>query len=221
MIDGDTLHLDNGDKLRLVGINTPEIGRGGAASEPLAEQARAALVDLVGADRVVRVTDARVARDRHGRRLAHLYDRDGGSVVAQLLAGGWGFHVAVAPNFTHLECFQAAEEEARSAGRGVWSEPGLAVQQVHQLVPGEGGFTRVVGTVTRVSFKENGWWIQLDGKVGLRIRGEDQARFDRARLRAAQGEHLQARGWLVPMRGDWWLMDVSHPAMLAWGRGVR
>ena len=221
MVDGDTLHLENGDKVRLVGINTPEIGRGGEASEPLAEQARAALGQLVDSARAVGVVDGKMARDRHGRRLGHIYDQDGASLVAQLLADGWGFHVAVAPNFTHLDCFQAAEQRARTAGLGVWSEPALAVRRVQQLTPGEGGFERVAGTVTRVSFKENGWWIQLDGKVGLQIKHADQARFDRSQLRVSEGEFLEARGWLVPMRGDWWLMNVSHPAMLTWGGFAR
>ena len=39
--------------------------------------------------------------------------------------------------------------------------------------------------------------------------------------RWSQEKNLEARGWLVPMRGDWWLMNVSHPAMLTWGGFAR
>jgi hypothetical protein len=33
-------------------------------------------------------------------------------------------------------------------------------------------------------------------------------------LRSLEGQALAARGWLVPMKGDWWLMRIGHPSML-------
>jgi endonuclease YncB( thermonuclease family) len=214
VVDGDTVHLAGGDRVRLIGLNTPELGRDGNPPEPLAREAREALAALTGASGRVLLVEGRDGRDRHGRRLAHLYGPGGRNLTAHMLRQGMGFHVAVAPNFTHLECLRAAEAEARAARVGVWSEPAHGALSVDQFAPDRGGFTRVRGRVTRVSFKSNGWWVQLDGKLGLQIKPADQHLFSRSALQRLEGETLEARGWLVPMKGGWWLMNIGHPAML-------
>jgi hypothetical protein len=33
-------------------------------------------------------------------------------------------------------------------------------------------------------------------------------------LRQLQGQVVEARGWLIPMKGDWWMMNIDHPSML-------
>ena len=211
--DGDTLRLRGGDKLRLIGINTPELGRDGRADEPLAAEARAALQSLT-AEGLVWLQAGQDARDRYGRRLAHAFDRDGRSLSAELLRRGLGFQVLVAPNFAYADCFAAQEYLARESSSGVWSEERFSARSVQQLREAEGGFVRLRDEITHVSFKDNGWWVQLGGKVGLRIRAESQSLFSRAELRALQGTEVEVRGWLVPMEGNWWLMNLDHPAMM-------
>ena len=56
-VDGDTLILDSGEAIRLAGINTPEMARVGRPAEPLALEARDALVTLL-ADGQVLITAA-------------------------------------------------------------------------------------------------------------------------------------------------------------------
>jgi len=218
VLDGDTLRLAGGDKVRLIGINTPETGGEGVPPQPLAEEATAVLASMLGPGDRVLLQAGIDPRDRHDRRLAHVFDPSGRNLAAELLRRGFGFHVAVSPNFGWLDCLQAAEQEAASAGRGVWSLAVYDASAVGQLAPGQRGFARIRDRVTHVSFKDNGWWVQLGGKVGLRIKPADQHRFGRAALRALEGREVEARGWLVPMPGDWWIMSLGHPAMLATGR---
>ena len=217
VIDGDTLRLSGGDKVRLIGINTPEKGGRDAPAEPLAEEAAALLATMLGHGDRVLLQAGIDSRDRHDRRLAHAFDPAGRNIAAELLRRGLGFHVAVSPNFGWLDCLQAAEREAVSAGRGVWSLTEYEALAVARLARGQRGFTRIRDRVTRVSFKDNGWWVQLGGRVGLRIRQADQHRFGRAALLALEGREVEARGWLVPMPGDWWMMNLGHPAMLTTG----
>jgi endonuclease YncB( thermonuclease family) len=214
VFDGDTLRLVGGDKIRLIGINTPERGRKGRPAQPLAMEATASLEALIGPNRRIFLRDGRDSRDRYGRRLAHVFDHDGNNLAAELLRLGMGFHVAISPNFVDVQCLQAAEIEAAAEGRGVWSETGLGPRSVGDLDPSQGGFTRIRGRVTRVSFKDNGWWVQLDGKVGLQIKTASQHLFQRKMLRQLQGQVVEARGWLIPMKGDWWMMNIDHPSML-------
>lgn len=218
VIDGDTLRLAGGDKVRLIGINTPEKGGPEGPAEPLAEEATAILASMLGRGNRVLLQGGIDPRDRHDRRLAHAFDPAGRNIAAELLRRGLGFHVAVSPNFGWLDCLQAAEQEAASAGRGVWSLAAYDASAVGKLAPGQRGFVRIRDRVTHVSFKDNGWWVQLGGKVGLRIKPADQHRFGRSALRALEGLEVEARGWLVPMPGDWWMMNLGHPSMLETGR---
>ena len=218
VIDGDTLRLAGGDKVRLIGINTPEKGGRESPPEPLAEEATALLASMLGRGDRVLLQAGIDSRDRHDRRLAHAFDPQGRNIAAELLRRGLGFHVAVSPNFGWLDCLQAAEQEAASAGRGVWSLDVYDALAVGRLAPGQRGFVRIRDRVTHVSFKDNGWWVQLGGKVGLRIKPADQHHFRRSALRALEGREVEARGWLVSMPGDWWMMNLGHPAMLVTGR---
>ena len=214
VFDGDTLRLAGGDKVRLIGINTPEHGRNGRSAQPLAAAATASLQELVGPNGRILLRDGQDSRDRYGRRLAHLFDQDGANLAAEMLRRGMGFHVAVSPNFQFIECLRAAEAEAASAARGVWSEDAYQPMAVSALGASQGGFVRSRDRVTRVSFKDNGWWVQLGGKLGLQIKPAVQPLFQAEALRALQGKTVEARGWLVPMKGDWWMMTIGHPSML-------
>ena len=211
--DGDTLRLRGGDKLRLIGINTPELARDGSPAEPGAESARRSLAPLLANGQVwLQWGDDR--RDRYGRRLAWAFDRDGRSLSGILLQQGHGFHVAISPNVAYADCLAGQEARARERGLGVWAEPEFGPHRVADLTPGQAGFQRLRDEVTHVSFKDNGWWLQLGGKVGLRIRGDSQALFSRERLRALRGQVVEVRGWLIPRDGNWWMMNLDHPSML-------
>ncbi|MEP4148951.1 MAG: thermonuclease family protein [Halioglobus sp.] len=214
VVDGDTLRLSGGDSLRLVGVNTPEIGRDGRRDEPLAQRAGQALESISGPGKDIWLRQAEDGRDRYGRLLAYAYDAKGLSISGLLIAQGLGFHVAVAPNVRLADCLHSQEKRARDARLGVWSEPAFSPKSVSQLVSGEGGFMLVRDRVSRVSFKDNGWWVQLGGKLGLKIAEPDQGRFSRQELRALDGVMVEARGWLVPMNGGWWMMKLSHPSLL-------
>ena len=78
VVDGDTVVLDDGSQVRLVGIQTPKLalGRENFAEQPLAHEAKAALEEAV-LNRQVTLAFDQTQMDRHGRWLAHLYRDDG------------------------------------------------------------------------------------------------------------------------------------------------
>ena len=213
VVDGDTLHLADGEKLRLVGINTPELGRDGRSDEPLSRAARKSLEAEVSFG-LVWLQQAEDRRDRHGRLLAYAFNRHGQSISGRLISQGLGFHVAISPNVAWAGCLEQAEQEARAAGEGVWSEPAYRPVAAAALSRSQRGFIRIRDEVTHVSFKDNGWWLQLGGKVGVRIGRDDQHLFSRGELVRLDGHTVEVRGWLVPRDGDWWMMNLGHPTML-------
>lgn len=222
VIDGDTLRLVDGRSVRLIGLNTPELGRKGSRAEPFAEMARRRLQALVdaGGDQV-RLHYGEQSRDQYGRWLAHAFDSTGNNLEAALLAEGLGYFVAVRPNVALAACHLAAERRARDAGLGVWHKSPITPAQSVRA----GGFALVEGRVERVERNRGGVWLDLEGGVVIQIPVAALGAFRQARLEALAGRSVEVRGWVIDrarrqgrLHQARWLIQVSHPAMLAGAR---
>lgn len=213
--DGDTLVLSDRRKVRLIGINTPELPRDGAAGQPYAHEARDALAALLesGDELGLRYDDERV--DRYGRLLAHLYRGDGASIQAWLLQRGYAVAIAVPPNLGNQDCYRRAEERASRAGIGLWGLPyyqPLASAGLKAAAP-EAGFRFVRGKVVRAGYGAGAVWLNLEGGLALRIARPDLRYFPDFRPHDLVGRTVIARGWLN-LGGAAPLMQIRHPASL-------
>ncbi len=123
VIDGDTIELVNGERVRYIGIDAPEIrrkvkGRWIESPEPFAIQAFEKNRRLVG-DRTVRLELDRQTRDRHNRLLAYVYAGDR-FVNAELVSAGYAVVRIYPPNDRFSERLRNLETEARAKRRGLW-----------------------------------------------------------------------------------------------------
>lgn len=219
VIDGDTVVLDDGEHVRLLGINTPELAhpksRTIKTDQPLARAAKQALqswLEKSGGEVYYRVGSE--PRDRYRRLLADLYLDDGRSVAAGLLAAGLGWQVTFAPNDSLASCLADAEQLARAERLGVWAGglyPALSVADLS-----EGGFARVVGRVSAVKatrgsdgLVDGSGHLQLEGGLWVAISAADAGRFDAAELAALRGQWVELRGWLTQRRQGWRLQLTS------------
>jgi endonuclease YncB( thermonuclease family) len=219
VVDGDTLRLSDGRSVRMIGLNTPELGKQGRSDEPFAVAARKRLEALVAAsDGRVGLLPGKESKDHYGRTLAHVYSIDGANLEAQMLAEGLGFQVAVTPNVDLVGCQQAAERSARQAGLGLWRQsPVLKAEQIS-----ESGFAVLSGRVSKVQRNRGGVWIELQDSVVLRVAPNLLDQFDVALLEKLKGKQIEARGWVVDRsrRGGLkpgqsrWLLPLTDPAML-------
>lgn len=219
VVDGDTLRLSDGRNVRMIGLNTPELGKQGRSDEPFAVAARKRLEALVAeSDGRVGLRLGAESKDRYGRTLAHVFSAKGENLEAQMLADGLGFQVAVAPNVDLVDCQQAAERRARKAGLGLWKRsPVLKAEQIERS-----GFAVVSGRVSKVQRNRGGIWIELQDKLVLRVAPNLLDRFDGASLQALKGRQIEARGWVVDRsrRGGLksgqarWLLPLTDPSML-------
>ncbi|MGH8466326.1 MAG: thermonuclease family protein, partial [Pseudomonas sp.] len=166
VVDGDTLRLNDGRSVRLIGVNAPEIGRKGRTSEPFAEAARQRLQALVKASGgEVGLVAGVESKDKYGRTLAHIYGRSGDNFEAQLLSDGLGYRVAVAPNVSLTGCQQQAERAARQNRVGLWRQsPVMPAGQVRQS-----GFALISGKVMGIERNRGGVWIEIDDSLVLQI----------------------------------------------------
>lgn len=194
VVDGDTLRLSDGRSVRMIGLNTPELGKNGRSDEPFAMAARKRLEALVAAsDGRVSLLLGKEAKDRYGRTLAHVYGADGANVEAQMLAEGLGFQVGVAPNVDLVACQQVAERSARRAGLGVWRQsPVLKAEQINAS-----GFAVLSGRVSKVQRNRGGIWIELQDSVVLRVAPNLSGLFDASFLEQLKGKQIEARGWVL------------------------
>jgi endonuclease YncB( thermonuclease family) len=111
VVDGDTVEVKGVGRVRLHGIDAPEL------AQPYGAEAKGYLEMLIGGGRVeLRRTD----RDRYGRVVAWIDLSDGKTVQDRLLAAGlaWWYE-EYAPGADWLAATEAA---ARQAGRGLWAE---------------------------------------------------------------------------------------------------
>jgi endonuclease YncB( thermonuclease family) len=119
--DGDTLELAGGARVRLLGIDAPELERDGQPADFLAHKAKAVLTDLV-LNRQVRLEYDRLRYDHYGRLLAYLFLPDHTLLNAELVRQGLARFYVIAPNLGHREALLKAQQEAIEARRGVWQK---------------------------------------------------------------------------------------------------
>ena len=120
--DGDTLVLTNGQRVRIIGINTLELNARSQASRASARTATDTLRSLVG-NREITLIAGPERHDRHGRRLAHVLNGDSVSVGAELIRRGHATAVAVAQNTLCADHHFTLESEARTKSLGIWETP--------------------------------------------------------------------------------------------------
>jgi micrococcal nuclease len=136
VIDGDTLLLGNGERVRLIGVDTPEVHE----SDKLQRDAERTQTDIETIRRLGRKSSAFVKkmvkgkrarleyeqanaaighRDRYGRTLAYVYLEDGIFLNAEIVRQGYGVAYTKYP-FKYADEFRKYEREAREKSRGLW-----------------------------------------------------------------------------------------------------
>lgn len=219
VVDGDTVVLEGGTEVRLTGIQAPKLplGRRGFAAWPLAEESRQALVDLAEG-REVRLDYTGRAVDRHGRLLAQVTTEDGdwlqGAMVEAGLARVYGF----ADNRARLDALLVLEEQARSAGRGIWAHPYYRIRRPEEAGAEIGTFQLVEGVVHEAAVVNGRAFLNFgpDWRQDFTVTAAPAVRrlFDRAGVDLAGfgGERVRVRGWVDTYNGP--QIVLTHPEQL-------
>lgn len=222
-LDGDTVETASGERIRLIGINSPELRprRGGA--EPFSRAATRHLQAYLRTGARFGLLPGADARDRYGRTLAHVRREHGRDLSALQLSRGLAMQVVVGRNRQFADCYHRVERQARDAREGVWSDAHFAPRPAAMLTGADAGFLRVQGQVRAVEKTRGAWWMELDGPIVIRVpRNSLPAGLD---PRQWLSRRLESRGWLVDRRDSRavrergyprFLLRVDHPLLLEW-----
>ena len=132
VVDGDTLKLSNGERVRLIGIDTPEVhqsdkllrdakksGKDVKTIQSLGQKA-SDFVKSMCAGKKVRLEFDVQKKDRYGRLLAYVYLEDGAFVNAKILEEGYAQTLTIPPNVKYAEKFVELQRNARDNRKGLW-----------------------------------------------------------------------------------------------------
>ncbi len=119
VIDGDTIVLATGEKVRYIGMDTPELVHPKKPVECFAKEAKEANQKLVEG-RAVRLEKDVSERDKYGRLLRYVFVGDI-MVNDYLVRQGFAHVSTYPPDVRYQEQFRQAEREARENNRGLWA----------------------------------------------------------------------------------------------------
>ncbi len=199
IVDGDTLHLQDDRKIRLIGINTPELGHRGEASDPFGLQAWQAVWKLLANNKKVGLYYDRERKDRYKRTLAYVVLPDGTSIEEYLLRQGLAVSIVVLPNDRNLSCYRTLEKQARKSGKGLWQLPEMQWFQAAKLSAKAEGYRFVSGQVLAYNESRKYLYLKLSKNLSVQIARKDQKKFEH--LKSLVGKKIQVRGWIHRYKG--------------------
>ncbi|MDO8489865.1 MAG: thermonuclease family protein [bacterium] len=120
VIDGDTIEFVNGERLRYIGIDTPEEFDRRKPVQCFAFAAAARNKALVEG-RLIRFFQDVTSHDAYDRWLGFVYLEDGTFVNKKLIEEGFAFAYSFPPDISKSEEMRKAEEGARKQKKGLWS----------------------------------------------------------------------------------------------------
>jgi micrococcal nuclease len=132
VIDGDTILLETGERVRLIGIDTPEIHESDklyrdsqrtqqdiSTIKELGMRAYKFTKNLVEGKRISLEFDAE-KYDKYGRLLAYVYLKDGTFVNAKIIEEGYASLMTIPPNVKYSDLFLKLYQQARTNRSGLW-----------------------------------------------------------------------------------------------------
>lgn len=223
-IDAETVQLEDGETVRLIGALAPSAPSWWKGEAPWRAEvrARAALEKLV-AGKAVRLASEGRERDRRKRLLAHLFLAEGGGepwVQGRMVDAGLARSYSLPGSTACVRALQAIENGARRAGAGIWSDPFYRVagaDETEALLKRRYSYEIVEGRVVSVAtlrkwtFLNFGPDYRSDFTVAVAA-GDRRAFVGEIELEALEGGHVRVRGWIERWNGP--VIKATHPEQI-------
>lgn len=120
VIDGDTIELGNGERVRYIGIDTPEISHHKKSAEYYGKEAKEFNKRLVFG-KSIRLEFGKEKYDKYRRTLAYVYLEDETFVNEELIKNGYARTMSIKPNTKYASLFKELQNEAKIKRKGMWA----------------------------------------------------------------------------------------------------
>jgi micrococcal nuclease len=225
VLDGETLALDDGAEVRLIGALSPR-PLDAAADVSLWPPEREAIAELerLVLGRSVELAFAGRRTDRYGRLLAQVFVRTAGQriwVQAHMLKSGHARAYSLPDGAACMDELLAQERRAREARLGLWDHAAYQIRSAErprELLRWRSSFQIVEGRVVRVASVRGQLYLNFgddwrqDFTAG--VRSSERRHFEAVHrdLRALEGQRVRVRGWIERRAGP--AIDVRHPSQI-------
>ncbi|MCB1507810.1 MAG: thermonuclease family protein [Hyphomicrobiaceae bacterium] len=222
IVDGDTVTLDDGMDVRLVGTQAPKLplGRPNFTPWPLGDAARDFLTRIADG-RLIHLYAGGRERDRHGRWLAHCITEDGIWLQGATVGAGLARVYSFSDNRMLIERLYGHERFARAGAEGIWADPFYHIRPAsdaarlesdigtYQLVEGRILSVGRAGETVYMNFGHRwseDFTITLDDRAVRLLEETGRNPF------ALEGMSVRVRGWME--RGGGPKIVLTHPEPL-------
>lgn len=203
--------LENDTKVRLLGINTPEMGSRYRTEETGGKRAKQWLnAQLKG--QIVRLETDVEPLDKYGRTLAHVFNQAGEHINRQLVQQGLATVSLYPPNLRYADALIAAEQQAETGQLGLWGDTDYRVKAINDLnANNQQGWQRLTGTVRSIRQTRQYVYLEFSDHFNARIHRSNVRLF--SALDAYVGKNLELRGWINKQQGQLSML-IRHPDAL-------
>lgn len=122
VVDGDTIVVGDNVHVRLIGVDTDEVGKDQVDPDSLGWRAALWVQTRLEGDAQVKLQYDAERKDKYDRTLAYVILPDGSMLNELLLKEGWARTLKIAPNTKYASHFAELELEARNQRLGRWAE---------------------------------------------------------------------------------------------------
>lgn len=222
IIDGETVALDDGREVRLIGALAPRARDANAApgAWPLEEAAKTSLAEITLGKRV-ELAFGPAREDRYGRHLAHLFVNENGRrlwVQGEMLQLGLARAYALPSVDACLAALVANEAIGRTVEAGVWAsrvyDP-VEADKILVLLAQRGTFQIVRGRVASFSKTKSAGYLNFgtDWRTDFTVRIPKRIITAQPQLAALEGRMIEVRGWIERRNGP--MITITHAAALS------
>ncbi|MFT6927793.1 MAG: micrococcal nuclease [Psychromonas sp.] len=210
--DGDTVTLDNGQLVRFIGINAPEIDHSNKSqSQPFALAAKRLLEKQMKIGDKLHLIFDQTRFDKYGRLLAYVFSQTGGNLGLLQLKSGLARHWVIGHNDLFWRCFQDAERQARVTKKGLWAD--FRPLKAQGLSLKDKGYQYIIGEITGIKHSNKGLQLTLDGKLQVNINRKTLSYFKTPDTQFGLHNSILLTGNLKWSKGQLQL-SIYHPAQI-------
>lgn len=210
--DGDTITTTSGQKIRLLGINAPEIESRYRSEEAGGIESAKWLKSKLEGQSVYLEYD-HLRQDKYNRTLAHIFTLDGEHINLSLIKNGLAFVTLISPNLRYEQALISAQTLAEREQIGLWQ---MKEYQVTPLEPSssptlKNGWVRLAAVVQSV--RETRKYVRLRLSQHLEIRIAKSLQHSFPDINSYLNRRIEVRGW-PHKRGEHYEIDIKHPSAI-------